>query len=93
MTWQEKFDKLMPSEVVTDRDYYNPWKNDIKQFISNIIDQTREETINDIEESLPKAQKITQKDWLGLDYTLGDVKYREHTYRLLVLDILNKLKK
>jgi len=45
MTWQEKFDKLMPSDVVTDRDYYNPWKNDIKQFISNIIDQTREETI------------------------------------------------
>ena len=70
---------------------------DVKQFLSQAIKQTkketREETIKEIEESLPKAQKITQKDWLGLDYTLGDVKYREHTYRLLVLDILNKLKK
>ena len=61
--------------------------------IDKAISQTREETIREVEESLPKAQKITQKDWLGLDYTLGDVKYREHAYRLLVLDILNKLKK
>ncbi len=67
-------------------------EKEIKEIISKAINQTREETIKEIEESLPKAQKITQKDWLGLDYTLGDVKYREHTYRLLVLDILNKLK-
>ena len=65
----------------------------IDLWLSKAIDQTREETIREVEESLPKAQKITQKDWLGLDYTLGDVKYREHAYRLLVLDILNKLKK
>lgn len=64
-----------------------------KDFLSKAIDQTREETIREVEESLPKAQKIIKKDWLGLDYTLGDVKYREHAYRLLVLDILNKLKK
>jgi len=63
------------------------------RWLEKAIDQTREETIREVEESLPKAQKITQKDWLGLDYTLGDVKYREHAYRLLVLDILNKLKK
>ena len=88
MTWQEKFDKLMPSEVVTDRDYYNPWKNDIKQFISNIISQTREETIKDIEESLPTflAGELyddeTKESRSGRNKALREVR-----------DIFNKLKK
>ena len=92
MTWQEKFDKLMPSEVVTDRDYYNPWKNDIKQFISQAIEQTkketREETIKEIEESLPTflAGELyddeTKESRSGRNKALREVR-----------DIFNKLKK
>ena len=83
-----KYKSIYPLDTFT-----GETRKELEVMIDYYCKLEREETINDIEESLPKAQKITQKDWLGLDYTLGDVKYREHTYRLLVLDILNKLKK
>jgi len=80
---------IKPSDLKRITELIDNISNDVEKTIS----QTREETIKEVKESLPKAQKIIKKDWLGLDYTLGDVKYREHAYRLLVLDILNKLKK
>lgn len=85
-----EFTKTLEADFITEG--YSAY-GDLEDFISQTIDRVREETIRAVEERLPKAQKINKKDWLGLNYTLGDVKYREHQYRLLVLDILNKLKK
>jgi hypothetical protein len=49
----------------------------ITELINEAIDQTREETIREVEEMLPIEKKITQKDYLlsaEFDYREGDIK-------------------
>ena len=46
----DKFDKEFSGEEKHLTDYY---VEEVKQFISNIIDQTREETIRECEDELP----------------------------------------
>ena len=51
--------------------------NEFEEYLTKAIDQTREETIREVEEMLPIEKKITQKDYLlsaEFDYREGDIK-------------------
>ena len=81
-TWQERFDEM--SEI--DEFWWLPYDHlvdkAVKQFISDIIAETREETIGEIKEKLNKVIKYNSE--INEDY--------KYAYSDLVEEI-NKLKK
>ncbi|MDD5077197.1 MAG: hypothetical protein PHS18_08910, partial [Sphaerochaetaceae bacterium] len=64
----------------------------LKQFLSKAIDQTREETIREVEEMLPKERVIVNDDFHpaeDADYCKGDV---SHAYNSAIKQIKQSLK-
>ena len=88
-TWEERFDE---------QNFTDAWAEDesnrIKQFISDLKAQTREETIREVEEKEIEIQNILEPYFVVLDGR--DNEPAQETIIEIskkILDILNKLKK
>ena len=88
-TWQEKLNKLVTRYFIPNSSV--KWE-DIIKFITDLIAQTREETIREVEEGLPKKCKMIHAVRAHSDAGAGHV-IGFNDCRQKILDILNKLKK
>ena len=96
--WLEKNKHLYNNEVYNEP-MYDLSEDKIKDFLSKAIDQTREETIKDIEESLPEFKGILigsngyffDNRMSHIDEPKEDIAF--NNCLVAVKDILNKLKK
>lgn len=90
--WQERFDEMSEMNEFYGLPYNDLVDTSIKQFISDIIAQTREETIRKVEEMLPREYKRAK-----LMKSNSDFEYLGRTGHNLCLEeikqSLNKLKK
>ena len=67
-TWQERFDEMSEMNEFYGLPYNDLVDSSIKQFISDIIDQTREETIRAIPEEMkhnPETDSEESKTWIA----------------------------
>ena len=84
---KEQILKEFRKEYVNKNGIYRHEPKILEQFLSQAIDQTREETIREVEEKLPKEEKTYKNN--------NEHKFVNtwNEYRQEILDILNKLKK
>lgn len=88
--WQERFDEEFNWEVIFGKN--SKAQNTVKQFIADLIDQTREETIIEVEDIVNKIIiKDYSKKWGDnvVDFAQDIV----NRTTLLIKEHLNKLKK
>lgn len=91
--WQERFDEMSEINEFYGLPYNDLVDSSIKQFISDIITQTREETIRDVEAEMVNINQAYEGEALDTNnnrrwYEQGFGEYKEEIKKML-----NKLKK